>query len=63
MYMGWGGTGKKNNILKVLHSHQDERGNIYAQNIKNLLKKINNSDLDSLMGWSSCLSQEYTPVI
>lgn len=51
MYMGWGRcAGKKNNILKLLHSHQDERVNIYAPNITNLLKTISNSDLDSLTG-------------
>jgi len=51
MYVGWGWcAGKKNNILKLLHSHQDERVNIYAPNITNLLKTISNSDLDSLIG-------------
>jgi hypothetical protein len=49
MYMGWGRcTGKKKNILKLLPNHQDERVNIYASNITNLLTKISNSDLHSL---------------
>jgi hypothetical protein len=51
MYMGWGlSAGKKNNVLKLLQSHQDETVNIYAQNITNLPKKISNSDPDSLIG-------------
>lgn len=57
MYVWWGRcilwgqcTGTKNNILNFLNSHQDERVNIYAPNIANLLKKIINSDLDSLIG-------------